>query len=62
MTFRIDLLDSNDEVPIFYNTDPVTVPENSEPGTYVAKTSAIDKDGTAPNNQVRFFMYLYINL
>ncbi|XP_043190768.1 DE-cadherin-like isoform X2 [Amphibalanus amphitrite] len=54
VTFRIDLEDSNDEVPIFYNTDPVTVPENSEPGTYVTKTSAIDKDGTAPNNQVTY--------
>ena len=53
VTFRIDLLDSNDEVPIFYGIDPVTVPENSEPGTHVAVATAIDKDGTPPNNQVR---------
>ena len=52
VTFRIDLEDANDEVPIFYGIDPVTVPENSEPGTHVAVATAIDKDGTPPNNQV----------
>ncbi|XP_037090914.1 DE-cadherin-like [Pollicipes pollicipes] len=54
VTFRIALEDKNDEVPIFYDTDRVTVTENSPPGTYVAVTTAIDRDGTPPNNQVSY--------
>ena len=46
------LEDRNDEVPIFYDADRVTVMENSPPGTYVTDTTAIDRDGTSPNNKV----------
>ena len=52
VTFRVALEDRNDEVPIFYDTDRVTVTENSPPGTYVTVTTAVDADGTPPNNKV----------
>ena len=37
---------------MFYSTVPVTVLEDKPPGTHVADASAIDNDGTAPNNEV----------
>ena len=52
VTFQIVLLDQNDEVPMFYDTDQAVVPENSPPGTFVAVVSAVDADATRPNNQV----------
>ena len=46
--------DVNDESPTFIAVDSGSVLENSAPHTYVLKIQATDKDGTYPNNWVRY--------
>ena len=46
--------DVNDESPTFIAVDSGSVLENSAPHTFVLKVQATDKDGTFPNNWVRY--------
>ena len=46
--------DENDEAPIFTNVESGSVLENERANTVVMQVSAIDNDGTYPNNKVRF--------
>lgn len=48
------LEDVNDEIPLFTEREQETVLEGEPIGTKVTQVNAIDKDGTFPNNQVRF--------
>lgn len=63
------LEDVNDEIPLFTEREQETVLEGEPIGTKVTQVNAIDKDGTFPNNQVRFmknnFVYyiaMFINI
>lgn len=49
------LEDVNDEIPLFTEREQETVLEGEPIGTKVTQVNAIDKDGTFPNNQVRYF-------
>lgn len=51
---EIYVTDVNDESPTFTAVDGGSVLENSAPSTFVLKVQAIDKDGTHPNNWVRY--------
>jgi hypothetical protein len=52
---RVEILDSNDNMPLFTSpTYLANVSENSQPGTYVTKVTAEDKDISAPNNVVLY--------
>lgn len=44
------------EIPLFTEREQETVLEGEPIGTKVTQVNAIDKDGTFPNNQVRFSM------
>ena len=46
--------DVNDEIPLFTEREQETVLEGEPIGTKVTQVNAIDKDGTYPNNEVRF--------
>lgn len=48
------LEDVNDEIPLFTEREQETVLEGEPIGTKVTQVNAIDKDGTFPNNQVRY--------
>lgn len=50
----IMLEDVNDEIPLFTEREQETVLEGEPIGTKVTQVNAIDKDGTFPNNQVRY--------
>lgn len=63
-TVYIMLEDVNDEIPLFTEREQETVLEGEPIGTKVTQVNAIDKDGTFPNNQVRFYTFtldIYIN-
>ena len=51
---QIELMDENDEAPIFTNIDSGTVQENEPGGAKVMTVTAIDNDGTYPNHKVTF--------
>ena len=53
-TVYIVLEDVNDEIPLFTEREQETVLEGEPIGSKVTQVNAIDKDGTFPNNQVRF--------
>lgn len=53
-TVYIMLEDVNDEIPLFTEREQETVLEGEPIGTKVTQVNAIDKDGTFPNNQVRY--------
>ena len=55
--FRIRLVDKNDNSPSFEGLDsfgrfPASVTEDTNVGTSIVKVTAVDLDGTWPNNQV----------
>lgn len=52
-TIVVYLIDVNDVAPEFERTDySVEIPENLLGGTVIAEVSAIDRDGSAPNNMI----------
>lgn len=53
-SINIIVEDVNDEVPNFVDESSGSVYENLEPGTRVMQVQALDKDGTSPNNLVRY--------
>jgi hypothetical protein len=56
----IVLEDVNDDIPLFTEREQETVLEGEPIGTGVTRVNAIDKDGTFPNNQVRFSFIIII--
>lgn len=52
MNVVIDVLDVNDNIPVFRDIKKGSVLENEPPGTPVMQVRAIDADGTSANNQV----------
>lgn len=58
-TVYIMLEDVNDEIPLFTEREQETVLEGEPIGTKVTQVNAIDKDGTFPNNQVRYNAKIY---
>lgn len=54
----IEVLDANDEIPVFRDIKRGSVLENEPPGVPVMQVRAIDADGTSANNQV---LKLHIN-
>lgn len=48
----IEVLDANDEIPVFRDIKRGSVLENEPPGVPVMQVRAIDADGTSANNQV----------
>ncbi|CAG7826774.1 unnamed protein product, partial [Allacma fusca] len=55
-TIYIILEDVNDEIPLFTEREQETVAEGEPVGTRVSQVNAIDKDGTAPNNLVKYYV------
>lgn len=53
-TIYVVLEDVNDEIPLFTEREQETVLEGEPIGTKVTQVNAIDKDGTYPNNEVRY--------
>ncbi|XP_022247857.1 neural-cadherin-like [Limulus polyphemus] len=53
-TVYIVLEDVNDEIPLFIETEQETVLEGMPPMTKVTTVTAVDKDGTYPNNKVYY--------
>lgn len=53
-TVHVMLEDVNDEIPLFTEREQETVLEGEPIGSKVTTVNAIDKDGTSPNNKVRF--------
>ena len=57
----IEVLDVNDNIPVFRDLKKGKVLENEPPGVPVMQVRAIDADGTSAHNQVRlFFLFLYL--
>ncbi|XP_040581523.1 DE-cadherin [Lepeophtheirus salmonis] len=50
----INVLDKNNQAPIFVNIESGSVLEHEKIGTTVMQVSAIDHDGTYPNNRVYY--------
>jgi len=50
----IRVSDEKNQAPVFTNFASGSVLENEPPGTMVMQVSAIDSDGTYPNNRVRY--------
>ncbi|XP_061191821.1 cadherin-23-like [Saccostrea echinata] len=50
--------DENDNNPTFSENYKRSVKENSPSGTHILSVSAEDDDGTAPNNEVSYFIFL----
>eukprot|EP00096_Caligus_rogercresseyi_P016358 TRINITY_DN898_c0_g1_i1.p1 TRINITY_DN898_c0_g1~~TRINITY_DN898_c0_g1_i1.p1 ORF type:complete len:1540 (+),score=519.42 TRINITY_DN898_c0_g1_i1:230-4849(+) len=50
----INVIDKNNQAPIFVNIESGSVLEHDEIGTTVMQVSAIDNDGTYPNNRVSY--------
>ena len=48
----IEILDVNDNIPVFRDIKGGSVLENEPPGVFVMQVRAIDADGTSANNQV----------
>ncbi|XP_042232357.1 cadherin-99C-like [Homarus americanus] len=54
--------DTNDNPPVFsMSVRPITIPEASPPGTFMATVIATDADGTGPNNKVEYELVGYNN-
>ncbi|XP_022246300.1 neural-cadherin-like [Limulus polyphemus] len=53
-TVYVTLEDVNDEIPLFIETEQETVLEGVPPMTKVTTVTAVDKDGTYPNNKVTY--------
>ena len=51
---NIKVKDENNQAPVFNNIESGSVLEHEPPGTVVMQVSAIDGDGTYPNNRVRY--------
>lgn len=51
---NIEVLDVNDEIPLFIEREQQTVLESMPPGTRVTTVQAVDPDGTKPNNVVYY--------
>ena len=47
----------NDEIPLFTEREQERVLEGEPVGTIVTRVNAIDRDGTFPNNQVRYNLH-----
>ena len=50
----IYIKDENNQAPVFSNVESGNVLEHEPPGTIVMQVSAIDNDGTFPNNEVKY--------
>ena len=50
----VEIEDVNNQAPIFTNVESGIVLEHEKPGTPVMTVSAVDNDGTFPNNQVKY--------
>ena len=55
-TIFIVLEDVNDEIPLFSEREQERVLEGEPVGTVVTRTSAMDRDGTFPNNAVYYYI------
>ncbi|XP_063882361.1 LOW QUALITY PROTEIN: cadherin-99C-like [Scylla paramamosain] len=56
----VTVLDDNDNPPVFsVPLPPLTLPEDSPPGTLVATVLATDADGTRPNSEVTYELVGY---
>ena len=51
---KIKVKDENNQAPIFTNVESGTVLEHEPNGTIVMQVSAIDNDGTYPNNRITY--------
>ncbi|XP_017889849.1 DE-cadherin isoform X2 [Ceratina calcarata] len=51
---EVEVLDVNDNIPVFREMKKGSVLENEPPGVPVMQVKAIDKDGTSANNQVTY--------
>jgi len=58
----IEVLDVNDNIPVFYDITCGSVLEHEPPGPFVMQVQAIDADGTSANNQVLKFHKLHFTL
>ena len=54
----IEVLDVNDNIPVFREMKKGSVLENEPPGVPVMQVRAIDADGTSAHNQVRLLFHL----
>ena len=52
----VKVQDINNQAPIFTNVESGTVLEHEPPGTVVMQVSAVDNDGTYPNNRVSYYI------
>ncbi len=52
LTIKIE--DENNQAPVFTNVESGNVLEHEPPGTIVMQVSAVDNDGTYPNNKVSY--------
>lgn len=50
----VNIEDENNQAPIFTNVESGNVLEHEQAGTPVMTVSAVDNDGTYPNNQVQY--------
>nr|XP_034311814.1 cadherin-23 [Crassostrea gigas]XP_034311815.1 cadherin-23 [Crassostrea gigas]XP_034311816.1 cadherin-23 [Crassostrea gigas]XP_034311818.1 cadherin-23 [Crassostrea gigas] len=57
VTLTTFVQDENDNNPTFNQTHKGSVKENSGIGTSVLTVSAYDADGTAPNNEISYFIF-----
>ena len=55
-TIFVVLEDVNDEIPLFSEREQERVLEGEPVGTVVTRTSAMDRDGTFPNNAVYYYI------
>ncbi|XP_012283328.1 DE-cadherin [Orussus abietinus] len=56
-TINIQVLDVNDNIPVFREMKEGSVLENEEPGAPVMQVLAIDADGTPEHNQVTYELF-----
>lgn len=61
---NIQVLDVNDNIPVFRELEKGSVLENEPPGVPVMQVRAIDADGTIEHNQVlvHFTLFCYLSL
>jgi hypothetical protein len=52
----VKVQDINNQAPIFTNVESGTVLEHEPAGTVVMQVSAVDNDGTYPNNRVTYYI------
>nr|XP_022313030.1 cadherin-23-like [Crassostrea virginica] len=57
VNLTIYVQDINDQEPVFNTSYNCSVKENSVQGTSVLTVSAYDADGTAPNNEMSYFIF-----